>query len=70
MYFLASIPLYSSLSYHDLGTYFDLLPSLLINGSALLGQYLGIKIRNKITNAIFRKTILIIFNYYWFFIAD
>ncbi len=58
MYFLASIPLYSSLIYHGLGNFYDLLISLVITAPALLGQYFGTKIRMKLSNEIFRKTIL------------
>ena len=58
MYFLASIPLYSSLMYHGLGNFYDLLISLFVTAPALLGQYLGTKIRIKLSNEIFRKTIL------------
>ena len=58
MYFLASIPLYSSLIYHGLGNIYDLLISLVVTAPALLGQYFGTKIRMKLSNDIFRKTIL------------
>ena len=58
MYFLASIPLYSSLMYHGLGNFYDLLISLVVTAPALLGQYFGTKIREKLSNEIFRKTIL------------
>ena len=58
MYFLASIPLYSSLIYHGLGNFYDLLISLVVTVPALLGQYFGTKIRKKLSNEIFRKTIL------------
>ena len=60
MYFLASIPLYSSLIYHGFGNHFDLLVSLLITAPALVGQYFGTKIRMRLSNVIFRKIILII----------
>ena len=60
MYFLASIPLYSSLIFHGLGNFYDLLVSLTITAPALLGQYLGTKIRVRLSNEIFRKTILVI----------
>ena len=60
MYFLASIPLYSSLIFHGLGNLYDLLVSLIITAPALLGQYLGTKIRVRLSNKIFRKTILVI----------
>ena len=60
MYFLASIPLYSSLIFHGLGNFYDLLVSLIITAPALLGQYFGTKIRLRLTNAIFRKAILVI----------
>ena len=58
MYFLASIPLYSSLIYHGLGNFYDLLISLVVTVPALLGQYFGTRIRKKLSNEIFRKTIL------------
>ena len=60
MYFLASIPLYTSLIYHGLGTFYDLFISFMITAPALLGQYLGTKIRMRLSNEIFRKIILII----------
>ena len=60
MYFLASIPLYSSLIFYGLGNFYDLLVSLIITAPALLGQYLGTKIRVRLSNEIFRKTILVI----------
>ena len=60
MYFLASIPLYTSLIYHGLGAFYDLFISLMITAPALLGQYLGAKIRIRLSNEIFRKIILII----------
>ena len=60
MYFIASIPLYSSLIFHGLGNFYDLLVSLIITAPALLGQYLGTKIRVRLSNEIFRKTILVI----------
>ena len=60
MYFLASIPLYSSLIFHGLGNLYDLLISLITTAPALLGQYLGTKIRVRLSNEIFRKTILVI----------
>ena len=60
MYFLASIPLYSSLIFHGLGNFYDLLVSLIITAPALLGQYLGTKIRVRLSNEIFRKIILVI----------
>ena len=58
MYFLASIPLYSSLIYHGLGNFYDLSISLVVTAPALIGQYFGTKIRMKLSNEIFRKTIL------------
>ena len=60
MYFLASIPLYTSLIYHGLGTFYDLSISFMITAPALLGQYWGTKIRMRLSNEIFRKIILII----------
>ena len=60
MYFLASIPLYSSLIYHGLGNFYDLFISFMITAPALFGQYLGTKIRMRLSNEIFRKIILII----------
>ena len=58
MYFLDSIPLYSSLIYHGLGNIHDLLISLVVTVPALLGQYFGTKIRMRLSNEIFRKIIL------------
>ena len=58
MYFLASIPLYFSLIYHGLGNFYDLSISLVLTAPALMGQYFGSKIRMKLSNEIFRKTIL------------
>ena len=58
MYFLASIPLYSSLIYHGLGDFYDLLISFCLSGPALLGQYFGTKIRMKLSNETFKKTVL------------
>ena len=60
MYLLASIPLYSSLIYHGLGNFYDLLVSLIVTPLALLGQYFGTKIRVRLSNEIFKKSILII----------
>ena len=60
MYFFASIPLYSSMIYHELGDIFDLLISLTLTLPAFLGQYFGTKIRKKIPNEIFQKIILFI----------
>ena len=59
MYFIGSIPLYGSLLYHDLGTLNDLFVSLFLIVPALIGQYFGTKIRHKLSNEIFRKSILI-----------
>ena len=44
MYFLASIPLYSSLIYHGLGNFYDLLVSFVITVPALVGQFLELKL--------------------------
>ena len=60
MYFFASIPLYSSMLYHDLGNYFDLIMSLVLVVPAIIGQFFGSKIRKKLSNEIFQKLILII----------
>ena len=60
MYFFASIPLYSSMIYHKLGDFYDLMISFILVLPAFFGQYLGTKIRNKISNNIFQKTILFI----------
>jgi len=40
--------------------FYDLLLSFVITGPALLGQYFGTKIRKRLSNTIFRKTILLI----------
>ena len=60
MYFFASIPLYSSMLYHGLGNYYDLIMSLILVVPAIIGQFFGSKIRKKLSNEIFQKLILII----------
>ena len=60
MYFFASIPLYSSMIYHGLGNYYDLIISLVLVIPAIIGQFFGSKIRKKLSNEIFQKLILII----------
>jgi len=60
MYFFASIPLYSSMLYHGLGNYYDLIMSLVLVVPAIIGQFFGSKIREKLSNEIFQKLILII----------
>ena len=60
MYFFASIPLYSSMLYHGLGNYYDLVISLILVVPAIIGQFFGSKIRKKLSNEIFQKLILII----------
>ena len=47
MYFFASIPLYSSMVYHGLGNYYDLIMSLILVIPAILGQFFGSKVRKK-----------------------
>ena len=44
MYFVGSIPLYSSLIYHGLGTTSDLLMSSYLVIPAIIGQFFGTKI--------------------------
>ena len=60
MYFFASIPLYSSMIYHGLGNYYDLIMSLVLVVPAIIGQFFGSKIRKKLSNEIFQKLILLI----------
>ena len=60
MYFFASIPLYSSMLYHGLGNYYDLIMSLVLVLPAIIGQFFGSKIRKKLSNEIFQKLVLII----------
>ena len=60
MYFFASIPLYSSMIFHGLGNYYDLIMSLALTLPAIFGQFLGSKIRTKLSNQIFQKLILLI----------
>ena len=60
MYFFASIPLYSSMIFHGLGDYHDLIMSLGLTLPAIFGQFLGSKIRTKLSNQIFQKLILLI----------
>ena len=57
MYFFASIPLYSSMIYHGLGNYYDLIMSLVLVVPAIIGQFFGSKIRKKLSNEIFQKLI-------------
>lgn len=62
MYFIGSLILYPFFIYNDLGTMVDLLISLLLIIPALIGQYLGTKIRHRISDNFFRKgTFLILF---------
>lgn len=62
MYFIGSLILYPFFIYNELGTMFDLLISLFLIVPALTGQYLGTKIRYRISNEVFRKiTFLILF---------
>ncbi len=60
MYFFASIPLYSSMVYHGLGNYYDLIMSLILVTPAIVGQFFGSKVRTKLSNEIFQKLVLII----------
>ena len=60
MYFFASIPLYSSMVYHGLGNYYDLIISLSLVMPAIVGQFFGSKVRKKMSNEIFQKLVLII----------
>ena len=60
MYFFASIPLYSSMVYHGLGNYYDLIMSLILVIPAIVGQFFGSKVREKLSNEIFQKLVLII----------
>ena len=60
MYFFASIPLYSSMVYHGLGNYYDLIISLSLVIPAIVGQFFGSKVRKKMSNEIFQKLVLII----------
>ncbi len=60
MYFFASIPLYSSMLYHGLGNYYDLIMSLTLVIPAIIGQFFGSKVRKKLSNEIFQKLVLII----------
>ena len=60
MYFFASIPLYTSMVYHGLGNYYDLIMSLTLVIPAIIGQFFGSKVRKKLSNEIFQKLVLII----------
>ena len=60
MYFFASIPLYSSMLFHGLGNYHDLMVSLILVIPAIIGQFFGSKVRKKLSNEIFQKLVLII----------
>ena len=55
MYFIGSLILYPFFIYNGLGTIYDLLVSALLIIPALFGQFLGSKIRHKISNKVFRK---------------
>ncbi len=59
MYFIGGFTLYSSLLYHGLGTINDLYLSSLLILPAVIGQYFGTKIRSKLSNELFRKSILV-----------
>ncbi len=60
MYFFASIPLYTSMVYHGLGNYYDLIMSLTLVLPAIIGQFFGTKVRKKLPNEIFQKLVLVI----------
>ena len=60
MYFFASIPLYSSMVYHGLGNYYDLIMSLTLVIPAIIGQFFGSKVRKKLSTKIFQNLVLII----------
>ena len=60
MYFFASIPLYTSMVYHGLGNYYDLIMSLMLVMPAFIGQFFGSKVRKKLSNEIFQKLVLFI----------
>ena len=59
MYFIGSLILYPFFIYNGLGTIYDLLVSALLIIPALFGQFLGSKIRHKISNKVFRKFTLV-----------
>ena len=58
MYFIGSIIIYPLWIYNGLGTINDLLMSFFLIMPAIIGQFLGTKIRNKIPNELFTKIIL------------
>ena len=60
MYFFASVPLYTSMVYHGIGNYYDLIMSLTLVIPAIIGQFFGSKVRKKLSNEIFQKLVLII----------
>ncbi len=58
MYFVGSITLYPSLIYHNVGSIYDLILSFYLILPAVIGQYFGSKIRNNISNKLFKKIVL------------
>ena len=58
MYFIGGIALYGSLLYHGLGTLNNLYLSAFLTLPAIIGQYFGTKVRNRLSNELFRKFIL------------
>ena len=58
MYFIGSIIIYPLWIYNGLGTINDLLMSFFLIMPAIIGQFLGTKIRIKIPNELFTKIIL------------
>ncbi len=59
MYFIGSFPLYGSLIYYGFASKEDLLFSIFLIVPAFLGQQIGTRIRDKINQKQFRKSILI-----------
>ena len=60
IYFIGGFTLYSSLLYHGIGSLDDLYLSLFLVLPTFIGQNFGTKIRNYLSNELFRNSILII----------
>ena len=60
IYFIGGVTFYGSLLYHGLGAIDDLYLSAFLVLPTIVGQFIGTKIRSKLSNEIFKKLILVI----------
>ena len=60
MYFLGSLIIFPLWFYNGLGTFQDIIWSILLLLPAIIGQKIGTIIRGKISNELFKKVILYI----------